>query len=401
MAYANVIQVFSDSRIEIIDAVEAKVKASSGDEDRQGFWKEVIGRIYRNNYYTEITSMIHLEKYNSHNIQSSPIIADLVVSPNIVEWIKMIPKFMDEVDFMLDYQKDNFIMEKPSDAQAFEACLGSLQFFNDAIAQGKSLEELFEYIPLLTWSIEALLATRQLHRDFTSFILDSIFPVLRAHRATVLAFLDLVEREDEFTKQAEENKVELARSTIFSDRNYEPEKLNLYIPEDPSKTNPDVQDPYLDTFCRSLLVIFNGGKIMGPRVDQAKRDWYFTPLSMLYRLRMHCEKLGCLDSYIPVISPKVLSTAANNIYAHDKFYCEHNLLESSILAIENVIIEAQTASDGVKPFLVNRFNEILQQLKKDLEDLLGLGLITAQGAGQTLKRVLARGEIYGLYFPNH
>lgn len=398
MAYANVIQVFSDSRMDIVTALEGKITQSSGDAERQDFWKEVQGRVYRNNYYSEITNMIHLEKYNSNNIQSAPIISNLVRSPNLLDWIHLLPRFEEEVAFVMDYQKENYIMEKASDAQAFQACLGSLQFFNDALKSGKSLEQLFEYIPLVTWSVESLLATKQLHKDFQSFLMESFVPVLRAHNAAVMVFLDLLNRETEYLKEAEMQKRELSQSSLFT-RDYEPEHINLYIPEDPSKIDPSVQDPYLDAFSRSLMVIFKGGKIEGPRADQAKREWHFTPLSNLYRLRIFTDKLGCTDSYTPVVSPKVLSNASNIVYAHLKCYNERNLLEASILGIENVIMDSQKTE--FKEFAVNRFYDMLKSLEEDLQNLLSEGLVTAQGVAETLHRIKVRGEIYGLYFPSH
>jgi len=395
MAYANVIQVFSDDRHEIVSALEAKVNSITMPPEQQEFWREVTGRVYRNSFYSEILEMIYLEKKYSTSIDSAPSVATIVNSPNLLKWIHLLPKFEEEVAFLLDYQKDNYVTEKANDTQAFNSCIGSLQFFNDGIVKGKSLEELFKYIPLMTWSIESLLITKQLNSQFQDFILNSFIPVLRAHRAAVLVFLDLVNKEDEYLqKEAETTKEGLTESTIFN-RKYEPEKINLYVPADPTETDPNSEDPYLDGFAYTLRYMFNRRQLTGPRVDQIKKDWYFAPLSHLYRLRMHSDMLGCTDEYTPVMSPKLLNSAANKVYAHLKCYSERNLLESSILAIENVIMESQNTK--YKDIYVGTFSELYVMLEENLAGLLRVGLVTSKGVADTLKRVRLRGEVYGLH----
>ena len=392
MAYANVIQVFSEDRADIVSALEAKVNAVDTTDDRHEFWSEVMGRVYRNCYFTEIHEIIHLEKKHGATLDAAPSTTTIVNSPNILKWISLLPKFQEEVDFLLDYQKDNHILEKATNEQAFNACIGSLQFFNDALVNQKSLEELFKYIPLMTWSIESLLITKQLNPQFLDFLKTSFIPLLRAHRAAVLVFLDLVENEEIYLNEAKSTGSQLTKSSIFN-RDYQPEKINLYIP--PEHTSTDSADPYLDALSYTLLDGSNQKRISGYRFEQVKKAWFFTPLSQLYKLRLHSDMLGVTNSYTPVMSPKLLNVAYNRVYAHIKCYDERNLLESSILGIENIIMDFQ--KNPYKEIYAVKFSEAFEYLKENLDDMLRLGLITHEGKIETIKRIQLRGEVYGIY----
>lgn len=394
MAYANVIQIFSSDEEQLNQVLDSKIQSAMHKADDIEFWTEVRGRIHRNSLYHEIIEIIQIEKKHLGHVEQYPNVASLVRSPNLKKWLSILPKYEDEVNFLLDYQKDNHITEKPNDEQRFKACLGSLQFFNDAITRGLSMEELFKYIPLVTWSIESLLVTKNLHEGFKSFILDNFVPVLRAHKAAVIIFLDLVDNEETYLEEEEKNKIAVSKSSIFT-REYEPETLTLNIPVDPKTINPDAEDPYLDSLSFGLRYMFERDSLTGPRVEQATRDWFFAPLSHLYRLRLHSDMLGCTDSYTPVMSPKLLNSSSNKLYTHLKLYGERNLLESSILGIENLIIESQ--GTDYKEVYKPRFIEALDMLHERLQDLLKEGLVTGKGVAETLERVKSRGEAYGIY----
>lgn len=398
MAYANVIQIFSSEEEQLNDVLNAKIQAAMHDQESLEFWTEVHGRIHRNSLYNEIKELIQIEKKHLEHVEQYPNVTTVVRSPSLLKWLSLLPKYEEEVNFLLDHQKQNFIVEKASDQQSFNACIGSLQFFNDAITQGKSLEELFKYIPLVTWSIESLLVTKQLDKRFEDFILTNFVPVLRAHKQACLIFLDLVNNEETYMAEAKRVAGGVSKSSIFS-REYKPETINLNIPVDPKKTNPEAEDPYLDALSFSLRYMFETGNLTGPRVEQATRDWFFAPLSHLYRLRMHSDMLGCTDDYTPVMSPKLLVSASNKLYTHLKMYSERNLLESSILGIENIIMESQETS--YKQLYIPRFKEALEMLRETLQDLLREGLVTGKGVSETLDRVKMRGEVYDIYDPGN
>lgn len=394
MAYANVIQIFSSDEEQLNQVLDAKIQTAMHKPEDIEFWTEVRGRIHRNSMYHEIIEIIQIEKKHLGHVEQYPNVASIVRSPKLKKWLAILPKYEEEVNYLLDHQKENHITEKPTDEQRLQACLGSLQFFNDAITKGLSMEQLFKYIPLVTWSIESLLVTKNLHEGFKEFILDNFIPVLRAHRAAVIIFLDLVNNEETYIAEAEKNKVPLAKSSIFT-REYEPETITLNIPADPKEIDKDAEDPYLDSLSFSLRFMFERDKLTGPRVEQATRDWFFAPLSSLYRLRIHSDILGCTDTYIPVMSPKLLNSASSKLYTHLKVYSQRNLLESSILGIENLIMESQDSQ--YKELFKPRFIEALQMLHDRLQELLAEGLVTGKGVAETLERVKLRGEAYGIY----
>lgn len=394
MAYANVIQIFSSDEELLNQVLDAKIQTAMHEPEMIEFWTEVRGRIHRNAMYHEILEMIQLEKKHLGNVEQYPNVATIARSPNLLKWLSYLPHFDEEINFLLDYQKDNFITEKPNDDQRFKACIGSLQILNDAIVAGKSMEELFRYIPLITWSIEALLVTKQLHEGFQDFILNSFVPILRAHKAAVLIFLDLVKNEDRYISEAVKNKTGLTKSGIFS-REYEPETLDLAIPPDPKESDPNNEDPYLDSLSFGLRFMFDKQSLTGPRVEQATRDWFFAPMSHLYRLRIHSDMLEVTNNYTPVMSPKLLNSTSNKLYTHMKVYGERNLLESSILGIENLIMDSQ--GSPYKALYKPRFKEALEMLQDRLQELLQVGLVTGKGVAETLHRVKMRGEAYGIY----
>lgn len=397
MAYANVIQIFGPEEEELNQVLELKIQTSVEDPEALHFWTEVLGRMHRNSFYNEIREMMQLERKYSSNLESYPNIATLTNSPNLLKWISLLPDYEEEVSFLLDYQKKNYITEKPNAHQSFDACLNSMQFFNDAIIAQKPMEELFKYIPLMTWSVEALLVTKQMHEDFKDFLLNNFVPVLRAHRAAVLIFLDLVNNEEKYLEEELKANVRPMHSDIFN-REYVAKEISLPIPADPLQNGLDTEDIYLDALSYSLRYMFEKGKFTGPRVEQATRDWFFTPLTHLYRLRMHSDMLGVTDSYTPVMSPKLLNTAANKLYTNMKIYSERNLLETAILGIENLIMDSY--GSPYKELYKPRFNEALEMLTERLNDLLREGLITGQSVYDTLNRVKARGEVYEIYSPN-
>lgn len=394
MAYANVIQIFSSEEDELNAVLDTKIHSYAHEPEPRAFWTEVRGRIHRVALYNEISELIQIERKHLGKVEQFPDVGAVARSGTLLKWLSFLPKFEQEVEFLLDYQRDNLITEKNTEANKFKLSIGSLQFLNDAITAGKSLNELFKYIPLVTWSVESLLVTKNLHEGFESFLLENFVPISRAHRAAVLIFLDLVENEEVYLSEEKKVKATLAPSTIFS-RDYKPEVLNLSIPVDPRESNPEAEDPYLDHFSISLRAMFGQGKLIGPRVEQATRDWFFSPLSHLYRLRLHSDLLGCTEEYTPVMSPKLLDSASSKLYTHRKLYGERNLLESSILGIENLIMESQDTE--YKGLYVPRFNEALDMLIERLDDLLKAGLVTAPGVADTLKRVKMRGEAYGIY----
>ncbi|MFF2798059.1 hypothetical protein, partial [Lysinibacillus xylanilyticus] len=263
MAYANVIQIFSSEEDELNQVLDTKIQNSMHKPEELAFWTEVRGRIHRRAMYHEILEMIQLEKKHLGNVEQFPNVATVTRSPNLLKWLSFLPNFEEEVYFLLDYQKDNFIVEKGNSQQHFNSTLGCLQFFNDAIEANKSLEELFNYIPLVTWSIESLLVTKEFHDDFQSFLLDTFVPLLRAHKAVVLIFLDLVNNEETYIEEEKKSKSAISQSSIFT-RDYVPHSLNLSIPADPKESNPDAEDPYLDALSFGLRFMFDKGSLTGP-----------------------------------------------------------------------------------------------------------------------------------------
>ena len=242
--------------------------------------------------------------------------------------------------------------------------------------------------------MDCLIITKQLTPQFSQFLLDNLVPVLRAHRAVVLVFMDLVNREDDYKLKEKKEKVQVKTSDVFT-RTYVPEKVKIVIPPDPLVKDPNGEDPYLDSFSYSIRNMAKVGKVFGPRIEHETREWFFTPLTHLYRLRMHSDMLGVTSSYTPVMSPKLLKTADSKLYTHRKNYSEDNLLESVILGMENVIMESQKWEDKI--VYKARFEESLPVLESHLHGMLREGLVTSKRVAETLRRVKLRGEAYGIY----
>lgn len=391
VSYASVLMGHAPDMDVIFDRLHEKIMFSVEDQEQLKFWTEVSGRVHRNSRVKEIEEMEHIERYNSGILEMYPAIETLINSPNVLKWISYLDPLEDEIDWLLEYQKDNYVMERPSEQQCIDATIGSLRFYNEALEEGKSMEELFKYIPLMVWSIDNLLASDQLHHSFHPFLIDSFVPVLRAHKAASLIFLDLMDNEDKYLEHERTNTIGIDRASIFN-RKYEAESIDLPIPA----TYEDLSsDPYLCSMSATLMQLATEDIKMLPRAENVRRAWHFTPLTNLYRLRIHGELLGVYDEYVPVVRPKILKNMSDVLYTHIKTYSEENLVKSNLIVIENLI--AESASTEYKQLYTFNFLEMYKIVEEHFRALLDRGLVTAKVVGENLTRLREKAKEYGIY----
>lgn len=397
MAYADIIQIWTYDQSIINTTLDDKILSHSEDTEVRDFWVEVKGRIRRNGLHTEITELIDVERRRIGNIEAYPDVHRLMGSRMMLDWVHKLEEFEDEVIFLMDYQKEKHILERPTPKQKFDATLNALQFYNEAISKEKNTKDLFKYLGLVVWSIEDLVNTKQLHEDFYTFIEDSVIPIFRAHKAALLIFLDLVNNEQEYLDKEEKEKgdeYKIQTVSIF-DREYKAEEVQVAIPKDPTKTKPDAEDPYLDAFTHIIRTLMREGKVIGNFFNESAKSWHFAPLSNIYKMRMMTDLLGCTESYITAISPKVLNTASNHLFSYSKSYDSRTLIEMSILGIENVMMESRESE--YKDLYRVRFDTALRDTREILDRILEAGLITAAQWEEALTRVKTRGEEFGIY----
>lgn len=394
MAYADVVQILGPDTSVLSNLLEdkvAKYSLSSESIVELDFWKEVKGRMDRNNFHLEIVNLIAVEKANLRNITQFPEIELIKRTPSTREWIRNLPMLEKEIFELLYYQQDEDIRKKVTDEQSFLQCYRSLKFLNDAITSGLPMEKLFEFIPLTMWSIENLLINNSWNAQFTPMLLEQILPLFRAHKSAVNTLIELINNEEEL--EVRESVVKIKTSSYF-ERDYSaPEKAILSVPPKPEE---GIKDQYLDWFMYAVIDHVHGGNAFKEHRQELERQHRLAPLTHLHRLWMHVEKLSIPpEEYCPVMDPDLVNKASQMVTTHIRVYNEKNLVAACLSGITNVIIAH--SERGNSQLYRERFSLTFDMMVDNLNKLADEKLISTHSVIDAINYAKERGVSAGLY----
>lgn len=408
IAYADHVQVYMGDDIQLIRKLDDKINSLEVGSNRHKYWVEVRGRIFRNSHYSESFLVTNLEDRFAGNPNESQDVASILNSPVLLKWISHLGLFEEAIDDTLCYHIDNEVYERPTPEDVKQQSLNSLRFYNNVLKQGKTVMELFPYLPLLKWSVEGLIANRRLSEQFHTFLIKSVVPIARAQRQLILIFLELMEDEDDYIAQGlspdtimiqideakEENDKaiqkeldssyekdelrgdqvkEVTLSRLFTRKYTPPETISVSVPPEP--TNGD--DPYKCNFCRLVdEVIENDERVMRTNIKNIGKAWSRHPFSYIHRIYMAKQRLNISDGYTIPISSILLIETHKIIQAHIKTYSQDRLLRNLRNMMEVVLYEARGADHAKMYFLAATYNIERDKYFALLDEMQQKGLAT-------------------------
>lgn len=353
LEYAKMVQIYSPDGMRIYNMLEKKIKDYALEENfsRRDYWKEVKSQFLGKSSYVDYEYCSQLETIHKDLSKLFNVTASKVSGVKIHEWITLLPQIKEYVERMVDYRIELDEEFLSTADEAFSCTRDTLKFFN-SVLQVKTFtdKDLFDYIPILIWSLENLFIYGVYSCKFDKFILERIIPIFRKHRIASNNFAELISREIL-------PKSSLAHSTLFSARDdYEcPHQII------------DITSTPLDIFSNSLIYGFKNGTFKNVDLDNAKTIRKQNPLYSLYRFYHFAEQLMIEEETVYITLRKIGTNIYNTCQTQIDTYSEENILFVLLCSVKQILASEPGTGRRDLAMWDNMAEEVIQSLDILLE----------------------------------